>query len=227
MRFKPIPLILIKMFNFTGRPTSGRLFIALFSSTLLATLCFGTRAEAIEISVVSGINFAAPSYSSHAVVQPTTGTGSFEIGALSAIPIRYGFEFETGLLYQNVDYSSSNGTILSEISFSELQVPFLVRYKIDEKIGIGLGTFWDIGLGGVSSKNSAGQNTNTFSDLNLFSNDFGLLFNVHALIPLNEWLAVVIDGRYLLGLEERAKDVSLASYKTRSIQGLLGMALFF
>ncbi len=181
----------------------------------------------MQVSLLGGMSFAAPTYSFGSAIQTTSSTGALAFGALIALPLQYSFEFESGLIYQNIKFTAQGSQSSTDFQFKEIQIPFLLRYQVDEKVGFGFGAYWGVGASAVTTSTASGAQTSTFSDLNLYSNDFGLLFNIRALIPLDGQFSAVIDGRYLLGLEERAKDVSIASYKTRSIEILAGISFEF
>jgi hypothetical protein len=181
---------------------------------LTSLLLFHSSALALEFSLVGGLNLAAPGLSENSNVRNTTGTPAVAYGGLINVPLIFlKLDLESGLLVQQGQYSFEVLGVTQQRRFRELQIPLLLRYRIDPLVGIGFGAYYGMSQSGFNSLYK--------------KNELGLLFNIHALLPIIPHWFLCLDGRYQMGTQDRSQDLNVLSYRTRSVQGLVGITYFF
>ena len=167
----------------------------------------------MEISLLGGFTFAAPSETVSGTNPRWTGNAGLSYGASVALNI-FGssFDLESGVFsIQAVSEQDVNGASTIR-TFRSMEIPLLLRFHFDDAVSIGLGVY---------SASSQG-----IVDPNFQSNDFGLLFSLAARMHLFSSLFLVVDARYQNGMSNLAiKPGDLLN--TRSIQTLSGFSVVF
>lgn len=167
-------------------------------------------AEAFELSIVGGLNYAAPTQKVSGVGQNWTGDAAPAYGALLGTELfSTRFELESGILLMTSTYEEP-GASTRNLGFT--QVPFLLRFHIDEWISVGAGGYLAYTRGSRDPALTAG--------------DQGLVLSLKAKLYLTATLQLVLDARYQHGLANMAL-VSSDLYNTRSIQMLAGVCIPF
>ncbi|RZA03489.1 MAG: hypothetical protein EOP11_16050 [Proteobacteria bacterium] len=117
------------------------------------------------------------------------------------------FGVEVGGLYHARKFSAGNYTT------NAIQVPLLLRFYLSNYISLGLGGFFEYGVGDAYNG----------SDVN--KTNYGAMGSLGIYIPVGATTKFVIDGRYGYGL----KDISDGPFdiKTRDIQILAGLRFGF
>ena len=182
-------------------------------SILLLFFCFDS-AQATELSLVGGLNYAAPTQKISGVGQNWTGNAAPTYGFFINTSI-FGtaFDAETGLLFLTSTYGQpdSQGN-MSDKTMHSTQIPFLLRFNIDEAISLG--------VGGYLAYTGEGR------DPALSVGDQGLVADIRAKFHVLPQIHLLLDARYQHGLANQA-IISTDSYNTRSVQFLAGIGIDF
>ncbi|RZA03738.1 MAG: hypothetical protein EOP11_15915 [Proteobacteria bacterium] len=117
------------------------------------------------------------------------------------------FGIEVGALY----HARKFDTLLGAYTLNSVHVPLLLRFYLSNYISLGLGGFFEYGVGDAY----AGNNVN--------KTNYGALGSLGIYIPVGATTKFVIDGRYGYGL----KTIGGSDIKTRDIQILAGLRFAF
>lgn len=162
----------------------------------------------LEVSLWGGLNYANPSTRIGGQDLKWTGTGAPLWGMLVSHPVEIlPFEIESGVLVQNERIERPDGTGTAVQSGQFLQVPVLLRYRLDPNFGFGFGGYW-------AAPQPAGAS----------NPDSGLIFSARAHLRIEPWLGLAVDARYQHGLANRALVVG-DRYETRNVQFLAGIEI--
>jgi hypothetical protein len=177
------------------------------TASLIACLFTALPAHAMHFSVVGLAD-------SSALKDSSSGGGSVAIGdnarrgygggALLGFWLIPGIEFETGGLYLTRKYDSS-GDIQHAV-----QVPLLLRLHLLRDFSVGAGGY---GALAMRSDSSSG----------LKKQDYGALASVALRFPIALGTAIILDGRYALGLANVNNSSSAGKETFRDIQALAGI----
>lgn len=191
----------------------------------LLALLPSTKALAIEITGLGGLNFAAPTETANSLERHWTGSAGVSYGLTFALPLFDSpFDLETGvfMINENSDIEGATGTTPSNRKTRILQLPLVVRFNFDEHIGLGIGGYLGMGQGNVESTIASVISSQTYESLGLNKNESGLILNVRARFDLAPPLFFVLDARYQHGLSDRS-TLSGDQFNTRSVQGFAGL----
>ncbi len=189
-------------------------------AVLFALQPFSSKAE---ITVLGGLNFSSPVASGSVIATKA----AFGLGVLldkSLVPL---FSLESGLLYNAEKYSSTSGGTVTTVQATRLHIPLMVRFTGMPFLSAGAGLYYENGQGDIDTDVSGTTITSTYSGIGLKKEDYGLDFDLRFRMPLTPGVGFVVDGRYQLGLMERATNPSSGSYKSKAIQVLAGVSLGF
>jgi hypothetical protein len=171
-------------------------------------LLSGASAQAqTNLSLVADGNFAQDVDSGGG----TSGDRALGIGGGLLLETRSSpnFGIEVGGLYHARKFGTGN----VNYTLNAVQVPLLFRLYLSNYISLGLGGFFEYGVGDAY----AGNNVN--------KTNYGAMGSLGIYIPVGATTKFIIDGRYGYGL----KDISDGPFniKTRDIQILAGLRFGF
>ncbi len=174
-------------------------------------IVYGSSAHALSFTGFGGLNYAAPTDIRSGSEQHWTGDAASIFGLSIDIPFAVGpFSFETGLFLKSSKSEHSVNGITGTTENSWTDIPLLVHFHFDERISFGLGGYWSF----LRKADAANPAT---------SPDSGLILDLRARIPFSECFSIVIDGRYVHGLNNLATTAG-NTLNTRSIEALIGVA---
>lgn len=125
---------------------------------------------------------------------------------------------ELGALYLQRWYDDTVSGATNTITATYIQAPLLLRFWLNPTISLGAGGYFASGYG----KLKRGSESLTFSDYGIKPQDYGVIGALGFSFRLGGSTALLIDGRYTLGLANMANASGL-SFKTTSIDGLIGL----
>ncbi len=184
-------------------------------------------ANAWELTAIGGVNFAAPTQNTSGARVNWTGSDGLTYGALASFNLfNSPFEFESGLIEATQNTQEQISPVLNQ-SMHWLEIPLLVRFKLDPAIGIGVGGYLAYGQGSVLRSQGSNEALSSFSSVGLNNRDSGLLFNLRARFAFAPPVFLIVDGRYFHGLTNLATTGGSDVYNTRSIQIFGGISYEF
>jgi hypothetical protein len=199
-----------------------------FLTTFIAALLLDPAAHAnFELTGLGGVNYASPTQRTNGLDIHTTGNASATFGLLAAIQLfDSGFDFETGILSlgQQTERDDIIPNVITKMQF--VQIPFLIRYNLDESIGLGFGFYTAFAQGNVQSTQNNFTTEIPYEALFLNKTDTGLILNIRARFAIAPPLYVALDARYQHGLTNLAQN-PIDLYNTRSIQVMGGLTYQF
>lgn len=144
-------------------------------------------------------------------------------GAILSLAPRIGFEIDG--IYRKNSFGFEFSGAESTTTMTALIVPAMLRVNLPV-ISLGAGGYYSMGLGDLSQTVTFNGNTTTSSSTyeasSLEKSDYGLAASVRmSVLPLGVG-SVFIDGRYLMGMKDRA--VGAGEMKTRSFEAMLGLS---
>jgi hypothetical protein len=173
---------------------------------LLVFIC--TPVLAAELSILGGLNYAAPTDIRSGLDQRPTGSAAPVFGLGIDLPFsELPFSFESGFFLKS-SLSESPLTAPTVNKGEWTDIPLLVHYHFDPSVSLGLGGYWSFFRSG-----DAIQKTE--------SPDSGILLDLRARIRISDSFFFLVDGRYLHGLSNLSA-IPGDTYNTRSIQFLAG-----
>lgn len=185
-------------------------------------------AEALELTVLGGLNLHSPSVDPEtAGTENKSGTGAM-FGALIGWGLFPGFGMESGALFAKRKMTiEGTGTNL-DVSYGTMEVPLMVRFTALPILSVGGGVVYSRNNRKTKQEGTYANNTvNTEEDdIGLKKNEFGLRANARLGIPLVPLASLVVDVNYVLGLTDINLDPN-TSTKTREIQILAGASIGF
>ncbi len=184
------------------------------SAGLLLLLGLFSSAQAAEVTVLGGLNYAAPSQKISNVGQNWTGDEAAAYGALIGDSLfNTPLELETGILFLNEKYEQPGATNTTTTrTAGQTQLPILLRWNFDQWFSLGVGGYFAWARGA--------------RDSTLSSSDQGLLGSLRAKFYISTELHFLLDARYQHGLSNQAL-IAGDSFNTRSIEILAGFGYNF
>lgn len=180
----------------------------------LSTLGLSRPAQALELTVLGGLNFAKTAY------EPDVDFDSkiaFSYGGLIATDFATLFTIETGALFMNRKVADA----LNSYRMSTFQIPLLLRVSLPI-VSFGAGAYYAFKLGDITQEDLL---TGGETDLEpAKSGDFGLMGNVRLSFPFAPTMAIVLDGRYSFGLTNQSETAGETA-KTRDLAVFAGLNL--
>jgi hypothetical protein len=173
-------------------------------------LLLATPALAASLSLLGGLNYAAPTDIRSGLDQHPTGSAAPIFGLGIDLPFsELPFSFESGLFLKS-SQSKASTSGATDRSGEWTDIPLLVHYHFDPSVSLGMGGYWSFFRSGDAIQKSE-------------SPDSGILFDLRARIRVSDSISILLDGRYLHGLSNLSA-VAGDTYNTRSVQFLAGFA---
>lgn len=183
---------------------------------------------ALELGIMGGINSNAPSISSNSVDTQVSSGGGFDAGAFFSMGLVDDFSIEVDGLFEHKSYIVGAAPLGTNYTLNDFHIPVYLRYSLIPLLNVGLGPYWSMGLGNITSTTGISTTSTSASYANdgLLQNDFGLSASLQLRIPFTPFTSFIVDGRYDLGLTNLATNPG-QSYKTRQLSLLAGLGFGF
>lgn len=173
------------------------------------------------------------SYSTSGFTDPSTYTKKFAFGGglLFGFPLSPRMEFEVGGLYSPFKIDSTSSDLTMTLSGNRLIVPLTLRFHLAPSISIGVGGFASSGMGKVKASatfmGTSLEQEFSYGDLGQSNLNYGVHGSLGIAIPIGSGTAIILDGRYLMGLKNvllNATEVGAnAKVAVNDIQALVGV----
>lgn len=214
-------------------------------SVLFCTFIFlaaGSAKAELKLSVVGAYLNNSPTVSSNVSTVTISGNSgtSYGGGALLSFGLSR-FMVETGALYvqrkagATMTSTLPAGTLTQTMTFTDLQIPLMLRMGLLPMLNVGVGVVYNIGMGNISLDQTdpsgiAGGNftgkSESYSQAQDASSDLAAAAGVQLNIPLGSRYGLLLDGNYQFGITNL--DTS-GNYplKVNVIQVLAGLNIAF
>jgi hypothetical protein len=192
-----------------------------FSLFLLLTL-LPQAALAVDVAILGGLNYAAPSENISGIDQKWTGDAAVTYGIDAALPVlALPLALQTGLYFGNSSSEQSlSGNASTRLTHWTL-IPLQLNYYFDERISFGAGGYFAFSRGEIETTTNGTTTSQSYDSAKVNTSDSGLLVNVRAFLHIAPPVSIVLDARYLHGLSNRSL-ISGSLSNTRSVQLLAG-----
>lgn len=207
---------------------------SLFLCSLMITFALtpaasaGTRVSFVGALTGSSVSKARLSGIDYKSDESNIGYGT---GILAEFMIVSNVGFELGALYlrRNIKmhYTLSSVTTTYDIKTQTLQFPALFKLWLTPYFSIGLGGYYNKGIGNLKYTTTVGSASSTetsssYSSFGVTTQEYGFAASLGGAIPLSNTIAFILDGRYYYGLASSASRSS-DSFKVSDAQLLLGL----
>jgi hypothetical protein len=201
----------------------------LVGSILTLFLCAITAQEtkAFELTVLGGVNYAAPTQRTAGVDIHQTGNATPTFGLFGSTSLfSSAFTIETGVVSLTQQSERDNFVPFVTQKMQFIQVPLLLRYHLDQSISLGVGGYAAFAQGNVQTTQTSVTTETPYETLFLNKTDAGLLLNIHVRFAMAPPFYAIIDARYQHGLMNMAKTQN-DLLNTRSVQAMAGLSYEF
>ncbi len=126
---------------------------------------------------------------------------------------------EVGALYLQRKMDNTVSGTATTITFTAIEAPVILRFWLNPMISLGAGGYYAQGYDKI--KDSTGGAA-TYPDYSLLLGDYGVVGVLGFNFKLGNSVALLIDGRYTLGLADTS-SITGAAFKYTDMQGLVGL----
>lgn len=184
----------------------------------LITLLFCQLASAAEFAEFGVLNTTFPSTSAPGST-PGVAPG---LGLSLAIDVTSRISIEPEALYLGRRFTANPG-VRTSYRFNFVQIPFLVRYRLDPNIVIGGGFYYSYVVGNINTSSGSTSQVLSPGNLSLGNTDIGIIASVRYRKLIHEFIHLVVDARFNYGLTNLSK-IEDQSLSFRELQLLVGIA---
>jgi hypothetical protein len=207
----------------TVNPASKRVFIKIAILGSFFYINWVPDGYAVNLTAVGALGVGNASVSSSAGFSSGFLTSSYGAGILLNFKMARSGSVELGLLYvpRGFQASFSDGTTAA-YTFNTVQVPLAFRYDILKTVSIGIGGYFSHGIGNIAIVGTDSTSQLAYGDGTYGADDSGGLVSLGLKFPLIKVLSLIVDGRYLYGLQNVSKVPGVTTY-LRDLQVLGGI----
>lgn len=126
---------------------------------------------------------------------------------------------ELGALYLQRKTDETFSGLTNTTTMPYIVAPLLFRLWLNPTISLGAGGYYAKGYGKIKS----GSTTVSYTTFGIKSQDYGVMGALGFNIKLSGSTALLIDGRYALGLANASLGGGTTSFKNAEIDGLIGL----
>jgi hypothetical protein len=134
--------------------------------------------------------------------------------------------YELGASFENRKFGASSATETWDTSYSMLLLDAMIRLKIVQILSFGVGGYWGVVLGKVTSEYPQVKLSRGPSAAGMLLVDYGIIGSARLKLPLGKSFAVTADVRYLYGIYD-VGAFKTTSIKNRDLQSLFGVEFLF
>lgn len=193
---------------------------------LLQLVCVSQPAQAFDFTEFAALSFSTSSASGQGA---STLSGRPGFGLTLGGGISLGFhileklDLEAAILYVGQSFDLNQNGVPTSNAFWSAQIPFVVRYWLNDKFSVGTGPFYSRAIGNLSVTQGAVKSNPGFQDLQWTPNAAGLCISTRYKSNLSELISFVVDAR---GVWETTNRVNprIGNLQTLSIQLWTGIA---
>ncbi len=188
------------------------------------TLFIPSSTFAFVFTEFGTLNFGYPQSQSDADPEIETSLGaSLGLGISLGFQLTERMELELGILFlpRKFSITSSNAPRIS-FNMTSVHYPLLVRYWLTPHFSLGVGPYYAKSSGNIVLHSGDTEQTVGYSDLNINSNDLGLVASSRFRTPITELFSFVLDAR--ISVSTRNLDNSEGkSFRNRDLQTWIGV----
>jgi hypothetical protein len=206
-----------------------QLLVVLLSSGISFGVFLGS-AQAFDLSVVGGADFATPSVSLGGASQTgISAKAGFGGGLLVGFDLNPVTELEIGALYMGRHFTAPTSTGQEEDSYYSYEIPVVLRLIPLKYITFGLGLYYALPEGNDSQTATPTGGAATSSSpvsTSVFKSDLGGLGSLAVKFPLGIASSFLVDARYYYGFTN-ASQIAGTAVHYRDVQILAGIDFGF
>ena len=171
-----------------------------FALTLVAVaLCHTNQANAARFTVLGDLSLASAKITSAQNPTVTRGIG-LGLGGELELPLTENLELVAGGHYLNRKMNIS-ALSTETVSLTGLRIPVFPRLWLFGLIGIEVGAYYTIGLGNISTTDSAKNITHlTYDQYGIDNEEFGWMSGLSINIPWTAHCSIALQGIYSQGI---------------------------
>lgn len=192
--------------------------IVLLGMVLLSVVSQG----AMQMAFKGGATMATPKGDVGGVALTYKADNSFGGGLVFGIPLSKVTTFEFGGLYLPRKYKNTVLDIEVVTTVPQIEVPLNLRFKLSRAFSLIAGGYVGMGMGKVKTAALGVTTESTFAENNMATMDYGATGGISIDIPIGKTSELVLEGRYVYGLADLAKDGDV-KFNMRAIDALLGL----
>ena len=148
------------------------------------------------------------------------GAFGFGGGLLIGLPLGSHMEFETGGVYSQLKMDQTIGAVATTLTGWMIHVPLVFNYWLNPHIAITAGGFMESGVGSIDSTGAPA--TQSYASFGISNLNYGVEGGLGFAFPMGG-AALIIDGRYQLGLKDLRINTASGSTKISNMVGLVGV----
>jgi hypothetical protein len=175
-------------------------------------------AFAIEFAEFGALNATIPNTSA-AGASPGIAPG---LGASLAIDINNQFSIEPEVLYLGRKFTANPG-LRTTYRFNFIQVPLLLRYRLNPSFVVGVGPYYSYTIGNINTNTDSSSQTLGTGDLSLDNKDIGFIGSIRYRALMHEFIHIIVDARFVYGFSNLSK-IEGQNLSFRDLQILFGIA---
>ena len=206
-----------------------KVFTCLLTRLLIAIgaiYSYSPAANAMLFSEFGILNLSTPEF---AKLDTPTSVRTLGISIGAGISLSYRIldktDFEIGLSYLGQTLSVSSGNSRINYQFWAAHFPILARSWLSSNFSLGAGVYINRGLGSVGvSQPNQNISYDTYSNLKVSPQDHGAVLSAKICSPMTPLMSVILDGRLMFGFPNLFTEGSGSTFKTRTLQMLVGIA---
>lgn len=206
-----------------------RKIAVLFSVCVLGSWSVAQKAHAVNLTVFGAM--ALPGAS----IQDGTGFTYPSHSSVNGFGALFGFNMfprmmiDVGALYVPRGFGVSSPILPSnlEVNFNTVQIPLVLHYSFLPSFALGVGGYFSHGVGSIKTVSTADSSQFSYSSYgpgSFSADDHGLVLSLSLKVSLLPFFSLVLDGRYLYGLQNISQMGSMTAY-LRDLQILGGIRL--
>ena len=180
---------------------------------LLGMGLFGGSRSAHAFALTPVVGAAQGKATINSTAGYTVGPHSFVYGGGLLFEFKFTriIAFELGTLYMPRGFVMNTNPAV-EVTFTTLQLPFLMKLYFLPSIAVGIGAYYTRGINSISNSSATGSTTTTNYDSFTYSpTDYGAVFSLSLKLAFMGAGAIIVDGRALYGLPNISQQAGISN----------------
>ncbi len=204
-------------------------FVKFMILSVIGSIGLSSHAGAVSFTPVGAAAYSGGTISSNNGYTYPYHSFAYGFGALFGFSMFPNVFAQFGVLYlpRGFDQSSTSLPAQQEVTFNTIHLPFTIHYYLMPVLAVGLGGYFSHGIGSISSYPlgaPASANLSAYGPNSYSADDFGLTVSLSFNLNLLPSVSLIVDGRYLYGLQNISQISSMSVY-LRDFQVLAGVRL--
>lgn len=174
-----------------------------------------------HLTLKGGMASSTPKIESDGTAVTTTAANGIKGGAVLGLGLGSSVEFEFGVLYSQRKFGYDAAGIPITITTPGLEMPIGLRLHLGQYFSLVGGGYVGYGMGNIKVEALGITQEASYAEQGYETLDYGVQGGLAIHIPMGKSAALVLEGRYLLGLQDL--DKSEGKYNYKGIEGTLGL----